>query len=153
VTRARPVAVLADPHAPFRTYVRPLLQEVVAGVHEATTAAETLRLVHAHAPDVVFLDIELDGPALARQIKCERPSTHVVLMTGHGEEAYLSATGKTGSDAVLPKAQLRTRLAPLLASLLRATGLALWDGQERRDPNDVERRRLPERRRPRRDQE
>jgi DNA-binding NarL/FixJ family response regulator len=148
VTRARPVALLADAHASFRSFVRPFLEDVFVQVHEATTVEEVVQMVHGGTLDVVLLDIGLGGPALARRIKSERPSTRVVLLTGHGEEAYLSATGKTGSDAVLAKPQIRWRLAALVASLLRTTPPGPWDGHERREAGDPEPWRGRERRTP-----
>ncbi|HJS57911.1 MAG TPA: response regulator [Vicinamibacteria bacterium] len=148
MTRARPVALLADAHASFRSFVRPFLEDVFVQVHEATTVEEVAQLVHGNPLDVVLLDIGLGGPALARWIKTECPSTRVLLLTGHGEEAYLSATGKTGSDAVLAKPQTRSRLAALLASLLRTTPPGPWDGHERREAGDPEPWRGRERRAP-----
>jgi DNA-binding NarL/FixJ family response regulator len=82
----------------------------------------------------VLLDIgpSLEGIEATRAIKVERPETVVLLLTGHGEDAYLGATGKTGSDALLPKKALRRALLPMLRGLNNRAFFRLWDGRERR---------------------
>ena len=54
----------------------------------------------------------------ARRIKAEQPGIRVILMTGHGEEAYLEATGRAGTDAFLPKGSARIRALTVVRSVV-----------------------------------
>ena len=85
-------------------------------------------------PDVILMDISLpvvDGLAATRWIKAQRPETRVVLLTNHKEEAYLSATGKSGADAFLPKKQVRSAVLAMVRAAARGFAGG-WDGSERR---------------------
>ncbi len=95
---------------------------------------EAVKLARLNRPDVVLLDIglSLEGIGATHAIKAERPETKVVLLTGHDEDAFLSATGKTGADALLPKKELRTDLLPVLRAVIGSTFVGIWDGSERR---------------------
>ena len=60
-----------------------------------------------------------------------RGDVKVILLTPHDEEAYLSSTGKSGADAILPKRAVR---AEILSRIRVVTSgfWSTWDGRERR---------------------
>jgi DNA-binding NarL/FixJ family response regulator len=113
-----PVRVLiVDDDEGFRGLVKRLLGEAVKVVGEAGNGAEALWLARELHPDVVLMDLSmplLDGLETTRRIKAEQSEVKVILMTGHGEEAYLSATGKSGADAFLPKRKVRSEVLSMV---------------------------------------
>jgi DNA-binding NarL/FixJ family response regulator len=130
----RPTVLIADADESIRDMVKRRLGDAATVVGEASDGKEAVYLAGELKPEVVLLDIGLpviDGLAATHWIKAERPETRVILLTSHKEEAYLSATGKSGADAFLPKRQVRLGvLAIVRAAALGFTGG--WDGQERR---------------------
>ena len=109
--------LIADTDERFRTSIRRLIEGPVHVVGEAENDESAIALARALEPDVILIDIDLPragGIQTARMIKDEQPRIRVVLMTAHGEEAYLDATGKSGADAILPKREARTEASAVL---------------------------------------
>jgi DNA-binding NarL/FixJ family response regulator len=134
--RDMPMTVLiADGDPALRDRLKRVLGQAVDVVGEADSDDGAVQLATEHQPDVVLMDIALPGTggiAATHRIKQEFPETRVILLTVHDEEAYLSATGKSGADAFLPKRLIRTDLL----STIREVGpgiQALWNGMERRE--------------------
>ncbi len=144
-----PVRVLiADADPAGRAMVRRMIEGVVQIAGEAATDEEAIRLAMQLKPDILLIDIDLPrggGLPLTQGVKAMLPETRVILMTGHQEEVYLSATGKSGADAFLPKKKIKDDAL----AVVRAQAAALpgeWDGRERRRGrhwNGVERRKSP----------
>ena len=129
----QPTVVIADADAAFRDMVRQRLGGS-AVVAEAPDGKQAIRLAGELQPDVVLMDLELpeiDGLAATHWIKAERPETCVILLTTHNEEAYLSATGKSGADAFLPKKNVRLGVLAIVKAAVRGFQGG-WDGRERR---------------------
>jgi DNA-binding NarL/FixJ family response regulator len=89
--------MLADDHKLFRAGIRSLLQSLsdVEIVAEAADGRETLRLIAAHHPDVVLLDImmpNLNGLDATVRIGRAFPGTRVVIlsMNADGESVLMS---------------------------------------------------------------
>ena len=129
-----PVTVLvSDDNEGLRKRVRRVIEGVVAVVGEAATDEETLRMARELRPDVILVDVDLPpagGVETTQRIKAQQEAK-VILMTSRDEEAYLSATGKSGADAFLPKKSIRAEAL----SVLRAVAGPLlrgWSGRERR---------------------
>ena len=55
----------------------------------------------------------------------------VILLTPHDEEAYLSSTGKSGADAILPKRAVRAEILSRIRVVMSGFW-STWDGRERR---------------------
>lgn len=109
--------LIADTDERFRTSVRKLIEGPVQVVGEAEDDESAIALARALEPDVILIDLDLPragGIETARMIKNDQPGIRVVLMTAHGEEAYLDATGKSGADAILPKKNARTEASAVL---------------------------------------
>lgn len=145
-----PVRVLiADADPAGRAMARRAIEGVVEIAGEATSDAEAMRLAMELGPDIILIDIDLargGGLPLTQGIKAMLPGIKVILMTGHEEERYLSATGKSGADAFLPKRRIIEEALAVVRTL--EPDLARrWDGRERRRAqhrHGVERRRSSE---------
>lgn len=126
--------LIADDDESFRESVKRYLGPAVEVVGEADRGPIAVAMVRMHRPQVVLMDIELpglDGIAATREMKIAAPDTKVILLTAHREEAYLSATGKTGADALLPKQEVPSDILALVTGVAAGFGGG-WDGRERR---------------------
>jgi DNA-binding NarL/FixJ family response regulator len=100
--------LLVDDHKLFRAGIRSLLQTVkgVEVVAEAADGREGLRLIEAHRPDVVLMDVMMPGlnglDATAR-VSRTCPGTRVVMLSMNaGEDSVLQAL-RAGAAGYLVK--------------------------------------------------
>jgi DNA-binding NarL/FixJ family response regulator len=71
-----------------------------------TTPEQTLQAVRQHRPDVLFLDLEMPGQgglAIARQVKTEKLSSHIVLLTRALDENDLLEAIRLGVSGIVLK--------------------------------------------------
>lgn len=100
--------LLADDHTVMRAGLRSLLErqphfEVVG---EAEDGRQTVELAASLSPDVVVMDIgmpNLNGIEATRQIVAKQPTTSVVILSMHSDEAYVMRAMKAGARAYLLK--------------------------------------------------
>ncbi|MBI2189819.1 MAG: response regulator transcription factor [Acidobacteria bacterium] len=100
--------LLADDHTVVRQGLRKVLEErsdweVVA---EAGDGREAVRQAEEIQPDVAILDITmplLNGVEAARQIVKRSPSTRVLVLTMHSDEAYVNQILQAGATGYLLK--------------------------------------------------
>ena len=126
-------ALIADADGAFRRVVRRSIEDYVRVVGEAVDAGEAVSLARTIEAEVILIDLDLPGCGgieTARRIRAEQPGIRVILMTGHGEEAYLEATGRAGAHAFLPKRNARA-WAPAIVRSVVASELPPWRGGER----------------------
>jgi two-component system response regulator NreC len=112
--------VIADDHEMLRYGVRRLLEDDpdFAVVGEAGDAAEALKLVLEHRPDLVLLDISMPGMSsfeAGRLIQEHCAGTHIVYLTMHDDREYVQQALRSGASGYL----LKDTPAPLLLSALR----------------------------------
>jgi DNA-binding NarL/FixJ family response regulator len=100
--------LLADDHALVRDGLRHILKSAsgfeVAG--EASDSTSTIALVRASAADVLVLDLSMpgrNGIELIRQIKDEKPTLRVLVLTMHAEQQYAVRAFKAGASGYLTK--------------------------------------------------
>jgi DNA-binding NarL/FixJ family response regulator len=123
-------ALIADGDERFRVILRMVIEGLVRVVAEAESDERAIFLARVLEPDVILIDLDLPktgGIWTARKIKGEQPAMRVILMTGHGEEAFLEATGKGGADAFLPKHHVRSQ-APTVLRRVAGGVLRPWEG-------------------------
>ena len=100
--------LLADDHTLVRQGLRKLLEHgpnwhVVA---EANNGREAVQLAQEHRPDVVVMDVAmplLNGIEATRQIKKHVPSTRVLVLSMHADEAYVLQILQAGASGYLLK--------------------------------------------------
>jgi two-component system, NarL family, response regulator NreC len=105
---ARVRILLADDHTVVRQGLRKLLEErsdweVIA---EAGDGREAVRLAEQHKPDVAILDVAmplLNGIEATRQIARRVPSTRVLVLSMHADEAYVTQILQAGATGYLLK--------------------------------------------------
>ena len=124
--------VIADDHEMLRYGVRRLLEDApdFAVVGEAGDAAEALKLVLEHRPDLVLLDISMPGMSsfeAGRLIEEHCAGTRIVYLTMHDDREYVQQALRSGASGYL----LKDTPAPLLLSALREVhrGERSWSPQ------------------------
>jgi DNA-binding NarL/FixJ family response regulator len=111
--------VLADDHALVRAGIRELLAArglVVVG--EAGDGRELLHQVRAQRPDVALVDLSmplLDGLEATRRVARFSPTTRVVILSMHDEEAFVVRARRAGAMGFVPKDAAADRLADVIA--------------------------------------
>lgn len=100
--------LLADDHALVRAGIRSLLQGLpeVEVVAEAGDGHETLRLIAAHRPDVVLMDITmpgLNGLEAAERVVKDYPGVRVIILSMHASEEYVLRALRVGAAGYLLK--------------------------------------------------
>ncbi|MBN8911388.1 MAG: response regulator transcription factor [Rhizobiales bacterium] len=99
--------LVVDDHAVVREGVRRLLATISgAEVHEAATSQDALALSRSLNPDVVVLDISLDGSSgleLLRRLKSENAAQRVVMFSMHSEPGYAMRALKAGAAGYVSK--------------------------------------------------
>src|SRR5271155_4116708 len=112
--------VIADDHEMLRYGVRRLLEDApdFTVVGEAGDAAEALKLVLEHRPDLVLLDISMPGMSsfeAGQLIEEHCAGTRIVYLTMHEDREYVQQALRSGASGYL----LKDTPAPLLLSALR----------------------------------
>src|SRR6266852_6216005 len=106
--------VIADDHEMLRYGVRRLLEDApdFAVVGEAGDAAEALKLVLEHRPDLVLLDISMPGMSsfeAGRLIEEHCAGTRIVYLTMHEDREYVRQALRSGASGYLLKSTLTVR--------------------------------------------
>ena len=112
--------VIADDHEMLRYGVRRLLEDApdFAVMGEAGDAAEALKLVLEHRPDLLLLDISMPGMSsfeAGRLIEEHCTGTRIVYLTMHEGREYVQQALRSGASGYL----LKDTPAPLLLRALR----------------------------------
>lgn len=86
--------VIADDHELVRESIVSLLREIPGFniVGQCSNGRQAVKMVDRFRPDVVILDVsmpELNGIDTARQIRKISPSTRIIALSAHTDEAYI----------------------------------------------------------------
>jgi two-component system response regulator DevR len=113
--------MIVDDHQIFRRGVKSLLQDEpdMKVVAEAGNAADAMKELAKHKPDVVTLDIRLgamDGIQLAREIKALAAPPKCIILSTYEDRQYLVGALEAEADAYL----LKTNSYEILAQTIRA---------------------------------
>ncbi|MFM0397621.1 MULTISPECIES: response regulator [Paraburkholderia] len=100
--------LIADDHALVRDGLRHILQGTsgfeVTG--EANDSVSTVALIRERAADVLVLDLSMpgrNGVELIKQIKEEKPTLRILVLTMHAEQQYAVRAFKAGASGYLTK--------------------------------------------------
>jgi len=107
--------VLADDHLIFRQGLRALLAQEsdLQVVGEAGDGVAAIQLVERLQPDVLVLDLTmpgLNGHEVAQQVSQQVPSTRIVVLSMHANEAYVLQALKCGAAGYVLKGSGMTEL-------------------------------------------
>ena len=100
--------LLTDDHTLFRQGIRQLLtaEPDIEIVGEAADAAEAVGLAGQIRPDLVLMDVGMQGMSsfeATRQIRKERPETRVVFLSMYDDEDYLAESVEMGASGYVLK--------------------------------------------------
>jgi DNA-binding NarL/FixJ family response regulator len=100
--------VLADDHETVREGLKAILNEHedLEVIAEAENGQEAVTRTSALHPDIVIMDVSmpvLNGLEATAAIALSSPDTHVLVLTRHGEEAYLQQLLRAGADGYVLK--------------------------------------------------
>jgi DNA-binding NarL/FixJ family response regulator len=151
---ARIRVVLADDHAVVRLGLRTLLGSAadIQVVGEAADGAEALALCRELTPDVVVMDLSMngmDGATATRALATEGARTRVLVLTMHDEEEYLIPLLDAGAAGYVVKSAVSTELLDAIRTVASGrtfvrpeAARVLADGWSRRAATDEARQRF-----------
>ena len=124
MTGTRLRILLADDHVTVRQGLKMLIDSqddmtVVSEASDGTAAVEQARTVR---PDVIVMDISMpgmNGLVATRTLKQIQPDSVVVILTRHGDDAYLQELLRAGADGYV----LKQSAASELLQAIRATAV------------------------------
>ena len=116
--------LLVDDHTLMRAGLRMLLQNLpgIEIVKEAGNGREALRLVEAHHPQIVLMDIAmpiLNGLDATALIKRDFPETKVLILSMYANEEYVVRALETGAAGYLLKDAAPQELERAIDAVLR----------------------------------
>lgn len=116
--------VLADDHAVVRLGLRTLLAAApdIDVVGEAKDGEEALALCRTLQPDVVVMDLSMDGvdgATATRRLVAEGARTRVLVLTMHDEEEYLIPLLDAGAAGYVVKSSVSTELLDAIRTVAR----------------------------------
>ena len=121
----KPIRILlADDHTLVRAGIRSLLEQVpnVEVVAEANDGRDALRLIREHQPDIVFMDVTmqgLNGLDATAQITKTCPGVQVIMLSMHRNEEYVSQALQVGAAGYLLKDAATTELELAVQAVAR----------------------------------
>jgi two-component system response regulator NreC len=116
--------VLADDHAVVRSGLRLLLEgeDGWAVVAEAGTVPDAIRMVRAHEPDVLVLDLNMPGGSSLEtipQIVTDKPQTRIVVLTMQDDPEFARQALGAGAAAYVLKEAADAELVEAVAAAAR----------------------------------
>ncbi len=126
--------LIVDDHEVIRIGTRALLEGTdLKVVGEATTAAEALTQVGKLKPDLVLLDIRMEGGdglnALGR-IKLDHPDLPIILFSAYDNPTYIARAVALGAAGFILKSASRDRLVEAITAAV--AGESVWTREELR---------------------
>jgi two-component system response regulator NreC len=113
--------LLADDHSIVRRGLRGLLEPAgLTVVAEASDGLEAVRLCEEYRPDILILDIgmpKLSGIEVAARAQKVDPPPGVIILSVHGDEAYIMRALAAGARAYLLKSATDEDLIPAVRAV------------------------------------
>lgn len=114
--------LIVDDHAVVRQGIQRLLSSLPnASVFEAATAHEALAVARKERPDVIILDINLEGASgleLLRRLRIEMPAVRVLMFSMHAEPIYANRALKAGAYGYVCKSASAEELTKAVLRVL-----------------------------------
>jgi len=112
--------LLSEDHTVVREGIRTLLEAErdIEVIGEAATGRQAVELTRKLRPDVVVMDIAMplmNGLEATRQILKSLPSTRIIMLSAHGDDAYVEQVSALGAAGYL----LKQSSAHVLAQAIR----------------------------------
>jgi len=100
--------ILADDHAVVRAGIRKFLESAadIQVIAEAGDGAMAIELIGKLQPDVAVLDIQMPqftGIEVSRQVRANRWSVGVLILTSYDDDPYITAVLKAGANGYVLK--------------------------------------------------
>jgi len=100
--------ILADDHRIFRDGLKSLLagNDFIHIMSEASSGEELLEMLKSSRPDVVIVDITMQGASgidVSREISSLYPDIKIMILSMHTNEEFVVNSIKAGAKAYLPK--------------------------------------------------
>jgi two-component system, NarL family, response regulator DevR len=120
--------MIVDDHEVVRMGLRAALdvEPDFTVVAEASNGAEAIEKARAHRPDIVLMDVRMDGMdgiEACRELRNEFPETRVLMLTSFAEEETVVAALLAGAAGYVLKNVARARLLEALRSVARGESL------------------------------
>jgi two-component system response regulator NreC len=116
--------LIADDHAIVRAGLRTLItsEKDLQLVGEATGGLEAIEKVEQLSPDVLVLDISMpdkDGIEVLRNLKAEKKSCAILVLTVHEDDALLREAVRLGAGGYILKHAAESELIAAIRSVFR----------------------------------
>jgi len=120
--------LIVDDESDIRMLVAGILEDEGFDTREAATSDDALAAVEARRPNLVLLDIwlqgcELDGLGILKAVKCNYPTLPVLMMSGHGTVEMAVTAIKHGAYDFIEKPFKAERLILLVERAIEAARL------------------------------
>lgn len=115
--------LIVDDHELVREGMRTILDKEpdLEVIGEAANGHEAVRLCRSSSPDLVLMDVrmpEMSGLEATREIKAERPTTSVLMVTTHENPDYLLDAIRAGAAGYVLKDASKSRLLKAIRRVL-----------------------------------
>lgn len=115
--------LLVDDHVMLRDGLRALLESEadLAVVAEAGTGAEAIKLIRAHQPDVVVMDLglpDMNGLEAIRAIRKQNNTCRIVVLSMYTRREFVVPAIEAGCDGYVPKSSTHTSLLKAIRVVL-----------------------------------
>ena len=126
--------LIVDDHEIIRTGLKLMLEGSSLEIaDEATSAAETLASVEKSTPDIVLMDIRMeggDGLNTLGRLKLDHPDLPIVLFSAYDNPTYIARAVALGASGYVLKTATREKLIQVLETA--ASGESAWTREELR---------------------
>jgi two-component system KDP operon response regulator KdpE len=126
ISSVSPEVLVIEDDIEIRRFLRTTLSTERYRLREATTAAEGLRLVGAHRPDVIVLDLglpDVDGTEVIRQVRKWNRNLPIIVLSVRSDELDKIKALDAGADDFVNKPFAIGELLARVRAALRRSGL------------------------------
>lgn len=100
--------LIADDHSMFRQGIKQILEleDDISVIAQASNGQEAVKLTREYKPDVVLMDINMPGTnglQAIEELKKEKNTTKIIVLTIHEDREYLFKTLQMGADGYVLK--------------------------------------------------